>query len=138
MAPGRDARGPGALALRGGTVYVTDWPLFRYRATVTRIIDGDTCEVELDLGDRTYRTRRIRLLGFNAPELYQGPDQAAGAAARDALAALIPPGSRVYVATELDRTSFDRLLGRVHAPGPGDELLDIAEAMIASGHGTLA
>lgn len=119
-------------------MYVTDWPLYRYRATVTRIIDGDTVEVEISLGCRVYTVRRIRLLGFNAPELYQGPDQAAGAAARDALAALIPPGSRVYVATELDRTSFDRLLGRMYAPGPGDELIDIAEAMIASGHGTLA
>lgn len=119
-------------------VNASDFKLYRYRATVTRIIDGDSIETMLDLGDRTYRTRRIRLLGYDAPELFSGDDREAGGAAREALGAIMPVGSRVYIETKLDRTSFDRLLGWCYAPGTGDELLDVAEAMIASGHGIAA
>jgi micrococcal nuclease len=115
----------------------SDFPLFHYRAMVEHIVDGDTIQVLLDLGDRTYRTRRVRLLGYNAPEIV-GQNRAAGIAARDALAEIIPPDSRVYIETYLDRESFDRLLGHVYAPGNGDELLDVAGAMIASGHGAKA
>lgn len=118
---------------------VSEFCLYRYRGTVNRVIDGDTIEVfPFDLGDRVYRTRRIRLLGYDAPELFSGTDRDAGTAARDALAAILPVGSRIYIETKLDRTSFDRLLGTVYAQGNGDELLGVAEAMIASGHGVLA
>lgn len=114
-----------------------DFPLYRYRATVRRIIDGDTIEVALDYGDHTYRTRRIRLLGYNATEMV-GESRAAGYAARDALAKILPDGCRVYLATQLDRTNFDRLLAWGYADGDGSELLDISAAMIAAGHGAPA
>lgn len=42
--------------------------LFTYQAKVLRVIDGDTLEVELDLGLRCYRRERIRILGMDAPE----------------------------------------------------------------------
>jgi len=114
---------------------VSDWPLYRYRGHVERIVDGDTLSVLLDLGDRTYRKRRIRLLGYNAPELFSGEDREEGAAARDALAALIPVGSTVYIETKLDRESFDRLLGHCFIAQENGRLADIAELMIAAGHG---
>ncbi|MGI8404599.1 MAG: thermonuclease family protein [Thermomicrobiales bacterium] len=107
--------------------------LFHYKATVTRIIDGDTCEVEISLGCRVYTVRRIRLLGYNAPELFSGDDRGSGADAKAALEAIIPIGSTVYIATQLDHTSFERLLAWTYAPGSGDELLDVAAAMIAGG-----
>ncbi len=109
------------------------WPLFHYRGMVERVLDGDTISVFLDLGDHTYRSRRIRLLGYNAPELFSGVNREAGAAAKNALTALIPVGSTVYLETQLDHTSFERLLAWTYAPGSGDELLDVAAAMIAGG-----
>ena len=42
--------------------------LFHYRSTVTRVVDGDTIDVDLDLGfDIKYHVR-IRLVGINTPE----------------------------------------------------------------------
>ncbi len=118
--------------------HVSTWPAYHYRATMTRIIDGDSIEVLLDLGDRTYRTRRIRIIGFNAPELFSGDDREAGGLARDALADLLPIGSRVYIETKLDRTSFDRLLGIVYVEGSDGNLYKVSEAMIAGGFGVTA
>lgn len=108
--------------------------LYHYKSTVTQIIDGDTISAEISLGCRVSTVRRIRLLGYDAPELFSGDDRGSGADAKAALEAIIPVGSTVYIATQLDHTSFDRLLGRVYAEGSGDELLDIAEAMKAIGY----
>ena len=118
--------------------HVSAWPLYHYTAIVTRIIDGDSIEVQLSLGDRTYRTRRIRIIEYNAPELFSGDDRASGELARDALADLLPVGSRVYIETKLDRTSFDRLLGIVYVEGSDGNLYKVSEAMIAGGFGVTA
>lgn len=112
----------------------SEWPLYHYRGTVSRIIDGDTIEVfPFDLGDHTYRRRRIRIIGYDAPELFSGTEREAGAIAAAALGRVIPVGERVYIATQLDRTSFDRLLGKVYVAGGDGELYDVAERMISGG-----
>jgi len=113
---------------------VSDFPLYRYRATVRKIVDGDTAEVLMSMGDRLYCVRRIRILGFDAPELI-GVTHEAGGAARDALALIIPIGSRVYIETKLDRVSFDRLLGIVYVEGSDGNLYKVSESMIAGGFG---
>lgn len=115
----------------------SQWPLYHYRGVVDRIVDGDTIQVLISLGCHAYTMRRVRLLGYNAPEVV-GVNRAAGLASASALEHIIPVGSRVYLETYLDRASFDRLLAHVYAPGSGDELLDVAAAMIAGGHGVAA
>ncbi len=111
---------------------VGDWPRYHYAGTVERIVDGDTAQILLDLGDRTYRSRRIRILGYDAPEMV-GENRAEGMEAKDALEAIAPVGSRVYIATQLDRTSFDRLLGHVFVEGQDGVLHDVAQLMIGAG-----
>ncbi len=115
-----------------------DWPLYRYKATVQRVVDGDTIYAEISLGCRVHMVRSIRILGFDSPELFSGDDREAGGLARDALADLLPVGSRVYIETQLDRTSFDRLLGTVYVEGSDGNLHDVAESMIAGGFGVMA
>jgi len=45
--------------------------LYHYKAFVTRVIDGDTFECELDLGFKIKKSKvRVRLLGVNTPELH--------------------------------------------------------------------
>ncbi len=42
--------------------------LFRYRAKVVKVVDGDTIDVDIDLGFYTIiRDQRIRLKGIDAP-----------------------------------------------------------------------
>lgn len=102
------------------------------------MVDGDTIEATLSLGCRVYILQRIRLIGYNSPELFSGTNRVAGAAARDELSKLIPPGSKVFIATKLDKENLDRLLGTVYGQGEGDSLIDIAASMVASGHGVKA
>jgi len=77
---------------------------------VIRVVDGDTCVVDLDLGCHvTLKDRRIRLLKCWAPELSE-PD---GEAAKEALTNLVLT-KHVIVRTELDKSdSFGRLLGEL-------------------------
>ena len=91
--------------------------LFHYKATVDRVIDGDTIDVTLDLGfDISYRGR-IRFQGINAPEsrTRDAVEKQAGLAAKryveDWTSGL---ENRVIIQTSLDdRGKFGRILGRI-------------------------
>ena len=43
---------------------------YLYKATVTRVVDGDTVDLEIDLGMSVFAKQRIRLAGINTPETY--------------------------------------------------------------------
>ena len=42
--------------------------MFRYKAKLRRIIDGDTLVCDVDLGFKVYITQKVRLFGINTPE----------------------------------------------------------------------
>lgn len=44
--------------------------LYCYRATCRTVVDGDTLDLDIDLGLRTSCRQRCRLLGLNAPEIH--------------------------------------------------------------------
>jgi micrococcal nuclease len=75
--------------------------------TVTRIVDGDTLDC-VPLG-------RVRLIGMDAPERGQAPF---GAAAAEALAALIPESGEILLEADVDdRDQYDRALRYVWIDG---------------------
>lgn len=82
----------------------TGGPLYVYRATVTKIIDGDSAALNVDLGFHVVIRVLARLAGINARELTMpgGPE------ARDHLAELMPVGSTVT----LDSARADKWGGR--------------------------
>ena len=41
---------------------------YEYKATVLRVVDGDTVDALVDLGFSTHRKIRVRLYGIDAPE----------------------------------------------------------------------
>jgi micrococcal nuclease len=43
--------------------------MYEYQAKVIRVVDGDTIEVEVDLGFHIKMNMKIRLAGINAPEM---------------------------------------------------------------------
>jgi micrococcal nuclease len=44
--------------------------MYKYTAKITRIVDGDTFDIIIDLGFKITTNQRIRLQGINTPETY--------------------------------------------------------------------
>ncbi len=51
--------------------------MYTYKATVVRIVDGDTIYVDVDLGFYLRQTMKVRLKGLNTPEI-RGPERPEG------------------------------------------------------------
>ena len=107
--------------------------MFEYRARIRRVIDGDTVEVDIDLGFHVSLTATLRLAGIDTPEM-RGPEQAAGRAATHYLNALLQkhagPERQVTVRTQKDRTGkYGRYLADLVA---GNRNLN--EALVSAGH----
>ncbi len=109
-------------------------PAYLYRAVVVRVVDGDTIDVDIDLGFYVWiRKQRIRLIGIDAPET-RGESRPEGLAATDYLKSLID-GQAIILRTVKgsdggDRDdSFGRWLGTIYH---GD--MDVNAEMIRAGH----
>jgi micrococcal nuclease len=77
--------------------------LYTYRATVIRVVDGDTVDVDVSLGFDVFTHQRFRLDGIAAPESYGPKASEAGHAAKQYLSDLLPPGTPVIIQTVKDR-----------------------------------
>jgi micrococcal nuclease len=88
---------------------------FTYNATVVRVVDGDTVDVDIDLGFGVwFRDQRIRLLGVDTPECRTTDDleKRFGMLAKSVVETLCPVGAKIIVQTELDdKGKFGRVLG---------------------------
>lgn len=67
-----------------------------YEAIVKRVVDGDTVDLEVDLGFRILNSDRFRLTGIDTPER----GQVGWSEAKAALESRLPVGARVRVETE--------------------------------------
>ncbi len=110
--------------------------LFHYKATVGRVVDGDTIDVTLNLGFDIYYKGRIRFMGINAPEsrTKDAVEKEAGLAAKryveDWISAL---EHKVIIETSLDeKGKFGRILGRIL----NEEGECLNDEMVSLGHAT--
>lgn len=102
--------------------------LYFYRATVKRIIDGDTIVIDWDLGAHIWlHDVPVRLLDIDAPEV-RGPSRPAGVAARDWLRERLPVGSEIHIHTVKD-DSFGRYLAKIWHEGSL-----VNEELVQAGH----
>ena len=101
--------------------------MYEYAAAPVRAVDGDTLDLDVDLGFRITTRQRVRLLGCNAPE-HNAPG---GAEATAFTAAWLAVRPSVTVHTVLDREDkWGRLLARVIGPDGAD----LTGALLAAGH----
>ena len=43
--------------------------MYEYKVSITKVVDGDTVDVDIDLGfGMTYKKQRVRLMGIDTPE----------------------------------------------------------------------
>jgi micrococcal nuclease len=91
---------------------------FVYDAHVMNVVDGDTFDVTIDLGMNVFHKTRIRLNGFDAPEIYgvkkDSDEYALGVLAKQfAITQLL--GKNVVIRTFKDRREkFGRYLADVY------------------------
>lgn len=102
----------------------------RFPVELVRVIDGDTVELDVDLGFRIWSRQRFRLLGIDTPERGQSGWAEATAYTRAWFEA---ERSVLSAATERDPDSFDRWLAiiwplSVDRPSLNQMLLDSGHA----------
>ncbi|KAB0679368.1 thermonuclease family protein [Aureimonas leprariae] len=99
-------------------------------ASVTKVRDGDTVEVEAYIWPGQVVRTAVRLRGIDAPELKGRCDgeRAAAEVARDRLTALV--ASRIV---QLGEISGDKYFGRVLARVASDDVPDVGAKLLAEG-----
>ena len=106
---------------------------YEYPCKILRVVDGDTVDVDIDLGFGMWIHReRVRIMGIDTPESRTRDlvEKKFGLAAKEFVKSLMPIGSMQMIKTEKDKTGkFGRILG--------DFLLEdkrLTEIMIEKNH----
>ena len=87
--------------------------MYEYKATIRKIVDGDTCDVDIDLGFDTWlHNQRIRLYGVDTPECRtrNKQEKAHGLLAKAYVQKALIVG-RTYALTTKEKGKFGRFLG---------------------------
>lgn len=99
-------------------------PPYTYRASLIRVIDGDTYELDLDLGFHVHHHTTIRILGWDAAE----SNTPKGKEVIPVVISLFAAATMILVSTEKDAQTFARWLGRISLDGQ-----DLGETLAARG-----
>jgi micrococcal nuclease len=112
--------------------FITEWR----PAEVKRIIDGDTFDLEIDLGFDIWLATRVRLLGADTWEV-RGEERELGKIASARVHELIPEGSSIRIRSFKGGTrgSFRRWLAEVAYRVDGG-WQQLGEILIKEGHAT--
>lgn len=91
---------------------------YLYKATVVRVVDGDTVDLEIDLGMNVFVKERIRLARINTPETYgvkkDSEEYKAGMKAKKRLEELVL-GKEIALETVKDKKGkYGRYLGELY------------------------
>ena len=91
--------------------------MYEYRATIRRWVDGDTVDLDIDLGfGIVYANQRVRLFGIDAFESRTRDlqEKQKGLAAKDFVERMAPNGSQVILRSHKDgKGKFGRILGEI-------------------------
>ena len=90
--------------------------MYDYQCTIVRVVDGDTVDVDIDLGFDTWRRgERIRLYGIDTPECRtrDAEEKAAGLLAKDFVEDALHVGG-IYRLQTKEKGKFGRYLGTIY------------------------
>ena len=114
--------------------------MYKYKAKVVKIVDGDTIDVVIDLGFKISTHQRIRLEGINTPETYNvkrnSEEYKKGMAAKNFVIQRIGANNNdVIIATNRDTGKYGRYIGAIwladNTKSLNDELVEKGFAKIA-------
>lgn len=101
--------------------------MFEFNCIINRVIDGDTMDVDIDLGfDVWLYSKRVRLMGVDAAEsrTRDKKEDAIGEYTRDLIALRYPSGTKaVLISTAYQRGKYGRIIGDVKTVESNDSWL---------------
>ena len=105
-----------------------------YKIYVTRVVDGDTIDAEIDLGFDLKLKKRIRLHGINTPETRtrDKEEKIKGLAAKARLQQIIDDQCNVLFLKSLDQGKFGRCIGVLFYEDFDDR--SINDILVEEGH----
>lgn len=107
--------------------------MYQYRARVLKVVDGDTVDLEVDLGFYTLTRLRFRLEGLDAPETNSSDpvERSLAVKAKNRLIQLLPIASTcVLASTKTEK--YGRWLATIW-PGPSVSPTSINEFLLQEG-----
>ena len=110
--------------------------MYEYRVkTVLAVVDGDTIDVEIDLGFDISITKRVRLAGIDTPEsrTTNKEEKVLGLEVKELLKKKLKAASNIVIRTEKPDSSekYGRVLGWLYLDGDGES---VNHALIAGGY----
>lgn len=110
--------------------------MYEYRVKkVTNVVDGDTIDVDIDLGFNISYSQRVRLAGIDTPESRTSDkaEKVLGLEAKEYLKYKLKDAKLIVVKTELPDSSekYGRILGWVYVDG---NTISVNDQMIEDGY----
>ena len=89
--------------------------MYIYKAKLDRVIDGDTIDVNIDLGFDIQIKKRIRFVGINTPESRTRDleEKARGLAAKDRVKAILAEND-IFTLHSESLGKYGRVLGKIY------------------------
>jgi len=89
--------------------------MYRYNASVLKVVDGDTIDAMIDLGFSVWVKKRIRLYGIDAPETRTRnlEEKALGFQTKDRLVELLEKSDNKFVLVSHGVGKYGRCLGTI-------------------------
>ena len=109
--------------------------MFEYRCKLLRVVDGDTIDVNLDLGFNVWHKARVRMLGIDTPESRTRnlEEKALGLASKVRLKELLK-GNKIEIECSKEKGKFGRVLGIVWATDKDGSRIDCNQQLCEEGH----
>ena len=118
--------------------------MYEYKAKILRVVDGDTVDVDIDLGFGIWlRNERVRIMGIDTPEsrTRDKEQKKFGLLAKERLKELLPKGKNSVLRTQIDKDGedakgkFGRILGNfVYGHGHNGRFTMVTDILIKEGH----
>jgi micrococcal nuclease len=110
--------------------------MYEYRVKkITGVVDGDTIDVDIDLGFSVSFSQRVRLAGIDTPEsrTTDKMEKALGLEAKEYLKSKVKDAKEIIIKTEKPDSSekYGRILGWLYVDG---NTVSINDQMIEDGH----
>ena len=117
--------------------------MYEYKAVVDRVVDGDTIDVTIDLGFKTWKKIRVRMEGINTPEsrTRDKEEKERGLAAKDRLQEILEFNNNQCILHVSGIGKFGRALATVHVTSlspvsteTGITKINVNKQLVEEGH----